>query len=143
MLPAYARLQYYYAQFHSILQYGILVWGTLIKQNERNQLAKLQKRMIRTMTDSTYRAHTDPLFKRLSILKLDDIIKLELLKFTFKLKQKSIPNPILDLFVFNNNNTRNSNLPLIEKHKLKKYNDSFLCKSLNGWHELTQDCKKY
>ena len=42
--------------------------------------------------------HTDPLFKKIKILKMKDIIQLELLNFGYGIDHKILPQPILDLF---------------------------------------------
>ena len=42
--------------------------------------------------------HTDPSFKKFKLLKMKDIIQLELLKFGYEIDHKSHPQPILDLF---------------------------------------------
>ena len=46
-------------------------------------LYKLQKRIIRIITKSPYKAHTTPLFKKLNKLKINDICKLEIAKKCF------------------------------------------------------------
>jgi len=53
---------------------------------------KLQKRAIRIITFSPYRCHTEPLFKNMSILRLDDIFKLCKLKFAFNYSHNLVPN---------------------------------------------------
>ena len=73
------------------MNYGILCWGHEIKGT-----FLLQKRAIRIITNSKYNAHTDPLFKRLSLLKLKDIHHLETLKFCYKLKNAMLP-PYFDV----------------------------------------------
>ena len=35
----------YFAQIQSVLSYGIVVWGTLIKESDLNTLQKIQKQM--------------------------------------------------------------------------------------------------
>ena len=52
------------------LNYGILVWGQNYKR-----MFKLQKRVMRIITCSKYNAHSEPLFKELNLLKLDDFRK--------------------------------------------------------------------
>ena len=54
------------------LFYGILLWGY-----STSRLLKLQKKTIRTITCSRCNAHTDPIFKQLTFLKLDDIYQLQ------------------------------------------------------------------
>ena len=48
--------------------YGILAWG-----NDCQRITTLQNKCIRTITNSTYNDHTDPLFSKLKLLKLTDI----------------------------------------------------------------------
>ena len=61
----------YFSLFDSHLIYGISVWG-LAKTSLTNNFFKLQKRAIRIISKSDYLAHTDPLFKKLSILESHD-----------------------------------------------------------------------
>ena len=68
------------------LSYVILAWGTCSKS-----VYKLQKKAVRVITNSHFIAHTEPLFKKLSILKLDDIFKLQVLKFYFNYRHNSVP----------------------------------------------------
>ena len=69
------------------LNYGILVWGQNYKR-----IFKLQKRVMRIITCSKYNAHSEPLFKELKLLKLEDIRKLQELKFYYKLVHKQLPS---------------------------------------------------
>jgi len=61
------------------IQYSLLAWG-----NKSKRVFKLQKRAVRLITCSKYNAHTEPLFKSLNLLKLDDIMILKTLKFYYK-----------------------------------------------------------
>ena len=70
----------------SSLNYGILVWGY-----NTNKLSKLHKRADRVICKSKFNAHTDPLFQNLQILKIEDLHKLNVLKFYYKLIHKKIP----------------------------------------------------
>ena len=68
------------------INYGILVWGSNLKRIE-----KVQKTAIRVITNAKYNAHTEPLFKKLSILKIHDIYKVCCLKFFYKYEHKQLP----------------------------------------------------
>ena len=78
------------------LTYSILAWGF-----DLDRLTKLQKRSIRTITCSKYNAHTDPLFKKLNLLKLADIFTVNLLKFYFKFVKKTLPGYFTSSIVIN------------------------------------------
>ena len=75
-LPTETLLVIYNSLVLSHLLYGVLLWGL-----KSNRLMKLQKRAIRIITKSKYNSHTNPLFKQLSLLKLDDILHLQEWKF--------------------------------------------------------------
>ena len=77
----------------SHLHYGILCWGF-----HGNKLFKLQKKAVRIIGKEKYNAHTDPIFKRLKILKIEDIFKVQCLKFYFKLANKTLPSYFLSNF---------------------------------------------
>ena len=56
-----------------------------------NSSGKLQKKAIRLITNSKYIAHTNPLFKRLQMLKIVDIFKIRVLKFYYNLYNGLLP----------------------------------------------------
>ena len=65
--------------FNIAFQYGIrltLPYPTLLRR-----LVLLQKRIVRIISKNGFDAHTDPLFKNIMILKLEDIYSLHLEKF--------------------------------------------------------------
>ena len=68
-------LQLYYSLIYPYLTYGLILWGNTYVTN-LNPLVTLQKRVVRIITFSHYDAHTSPLFKELSIIKLLDLIPL-------------------------------------------------------------------
>ena len=76
----------YCSMVNSHLNYGILVWGY-----QCYRLEKIQKRIIRTITVSKYNAHTEPLFKLLGLLKIQDMLDLSSLKFYYKYRRDNLP----------------------------------------------------
>ena len=70
----------------SNLTYSMLVWGSNI-----NRLIKLQKRAIRIVSLQKSKSHTEPIFKELNLLKLQDILTLQHLKFYYKFRHNNIP----------------------------------------------------
>ena len=65
----------------SHLNSNITAWGFA-----SHKLCRLQKRALRLITDSRYNAHTQPLFKALGTLTLDDTFKMQcLFHFTINL----------------------------------------------------------
>ena len=93
------------------LSYGILTWGYKNTQS----ILKLQKKAVRIIAKAKFNAHSDPLFKDLCLLKIEDILKLQELKLYYKLKHNLLPRylsteiftPLTDIHPYN---TRRSHL---------------------------------
>ena len=58
------------------LYYATLAWGF-----NNTRIFKLQKRAVRLICKTKYNEHTDPLLKKLSLLKMPDIFTLQCTKF--------------------------------------------------------------
>ncbi len=68
------------------------------QQDLQGKIKKLQKRTVRCTSHSHFLEHTMPLFSKLHILQLDDIVELYILKQMHVYYIKHSPNPIVDLF---------------------------------------------
>lgn len=66
---------------HSILKYGIILWG---QAPEAKQTFKIQKRIIRTITNTKRTESCRPHFKKLNILPLPCIFIYEVIMFVKK-----------------------------------------------------------
>ena len=66
----------------------ILVWGSTYPTHLR-RLVLLQNCIVIVISKKGFEAHTDPLFKNLMILKLEDIYSLHLGKIMFSFKNNS------------------------------------------------------
>ena len=85
----------------SHLHYGILCWGFQCKG-----LFTVQKKAIRIVCKAKYNAHTDRLFKKLNLLKVEDIFKIQCLKFYYRLCKNKLPH----YFSLNFRFTRNADV---------------------------------
>ena len=75
------------------IHYGILLWGTKL-----DCINKIQKKAVRIISNSNYIAHSEPLLKELSLLNVEDIFNLKLLKFYYNLSYNLLPTyPTLNL----------------------------------------------
>ena len=95
IFPEEILITLYNSLIASHLNYGILAWIMAA-----TRLEKLQKKAICLITNSKYIAHTNPLFKRLQLLKIVDIFKLRVLKFYYNLYNGLLPvyfNVFLDI----------------------------------------------
>jgi hypothetical protein len=56
---------FYFAYFHSVMEYGIIFWGN---SKERKRVFQLQKKIFKIMTGSGYRNYCKPPFHSFEIL---------------------------------------------------------------------------
>ena len=96
--------------FHSHLQYSLINWGRAYKSHYHN-LVILQNKILRASLFLAMHHPTNLLYTKFGVLKLDDMIKMELAKFMFKFNNKMLPNS------FNNNFLR------LDKIHLKLWKD--------------------
>ena len=85
-LPTYTKLQIYNSLILPHCYYGILAWGF-----EMNRIYKIQKASIRSITNSKYNAHTEPLFKQLKLLKVEDIFTIQQYKLYHRFISNNLP----------------------------------------------------
>ena len=81
--------------FESHLHFGSIVWGCA-KPNILNKIEILQKKAIRHVCNLKYNSHTSEYFKKLSYLKLYDLISFNQAIFMHKYTNNKLP------FSFNN-----------------------------------------
>ena len=84
------------------ITYCNIIWGNC-SISKINQIYRLQKKAVRICTNSSYLAHTNPLFHQLKILKVHDINILQTSIFMFKYTKNVLPPIFNDLFTYNRN----------------------------------------
>ena len=72
----------YFALFQSQISYGLMAWGTACN-DLIEKLFLLQKRAVRIISDVGFNDHTQPLFKKLSILNIRDVLKHQIASFMY------------------------------------------------------------
>ena len=100
------------------------------------------KRAIRCINILYYNAHTEPLFIRNKILKLDDLYKFELSKFMFDCTNCFLPTTILEHFTTNAtihaHHTRQRNIPHVTQTFGTISKRAVTNKGPNIWTEIPQ-----
>ena len=95
--------------FHSQIQYSLINWGRAAKSHN-HKLLVLQNKILRACLFRTRRYETNLLYSRFRVLKLEDMIKMELAKFMFKYSNNMLPNSFNNHFIklenIHNYNTR-------------------------------------
>ena len=100
-------LTLYYSIVYPHIEYCNVVWASTYKQNLR-RINLLQKQASRILNKCKFDAHTDPLFKKCSILKLHDIFFSQVGKFMYSCRNGLLPEKFHHMFQ-QNNQTRSYN----------------------------------
>jgi hypothetical protein len=112
----------YFAMVHSHIVYCINVFSCA-NITTLSPLKIKQKEAIRIVCNAGYRDHTGPLFKRLGILPLDDLIKYSQLKFMHDYFHRKLPLSFNETWIQNRNRNpelalRNANNLYVPAHHL-------------------------
>ena len=90
VVPRNVLLMLYYTMIYPYLTYCTIVWGSA-NSSVLNHIVILQKRAIRLILNSHYRASSSALFYALKLLKVPDIVNFQTMHFMFKLKNNLLP----------------------------------------------------
>ena len=96
-LPMKIRLSIYNSLVRPYLEYGIVAWGG-IRNSKLKPLILAQKKAIRNVAGLSSRAHSDPLFASLNILKLCDLFRYNCALFMHKFRNGLQPNSFANMF---------------------------------------------
>lgn len=146
VVPKSALLTLYNSLIYSHLLYGITAWGSASNYIIR-PLILLQKRIVRTLGGArSFIDHTNPMFKNLQVLKLNDIYKLQVAVNMHKVFYRNMPTLIMESFTDNqiehNYLTRQSPFYLSpSNYSLEGSRKSLSFKGPNLWNELNDDIK--
>ena len=99
-LSCKTKLMLYYTLIYPYITYCNSSWSSTYVSN-LNRIYYLQKRAVRAITNSDYRAHTAPLFSKLEILDIFQVNTLEIAKFMFRFHNDLLPPLFLNLFMTN------------------------------------------
>ena len=112
----------YYAHFYSHNKYGITVWGNMAKKSQLNNIYSIQKTCIKSICNQPKSSSILGLLKRHRLLKVEDLVELELGKFGYKLGKNLLPKPLKTLMESKGGikshryPTRNKRIPNIQRH---------------------------
>ena len=90
ILQANILLTMYNALIMPHFNYCLLAWGSNIKAGHKLHL--LQKKALRIIDSSHYIAHTEPICKKLQVVKLTDMFRISAWKFYYKLSNNLLPS---------------------------------------------------
>ena len=143
----------YYTEIFSHIKYGIGIWGLMTSQTLWAKLQKSQTECLKIILNKNS-LWTDA--KKLGILNINKLIKLELNKLGNRLTNHLLPSELVQCMSTDQNkkslnkthgySTRNKAVPNNPRPTTKLYQSSFLCRSLSEYQSFlvaTSDCKHY
>ena len=94
-IPIKTRKNIYNALVRSHLDFGVLSWSNALP-GKLKRITGIQKKCIRSVAGKDFRSHTDPLYKKLGILKFIDLIYYNQITFMHKLYLGKQPTSFKD-----------------------------------------------
>ena len=148
LLSAHAKKMVYFAQIHSILLYGILMWGNMIQKSDLSKLQKLQNRCVQTIHPNM---QIEKIYKNLRILTITKMVKLENCKLWYKFYKQILPTKLQNIMSVGSSSetlVKSHNYNTHRKGELNSqratsigYRKSFLIKGLYDFSSLPQIIK--
>ena len=114
-------LMLYYAMIHPHINYCLNIYSCANKTT-LNKLRLKQKEAIRIVSNSGYRDHTEPLFRRLNVLPLDKLISFSALNFMHSFKFNILPISFAETWVTNRMRNPERNLRNAEDFYIPSHN---------------------
>ena len=144
-LPLKIRKTIYYSLFDSHLNFGNLLWGCCSVKS-LNKIENLQKKCIRNVALQKYSSHTEPIFKKLDIMKFSDKLSLCQAQFVHQYRHKKLPPSFDGMFteITEDNllSTRHNDYNFVNLPAIKKYLEQFpIKKLLSNWNFLSLELK--
>ena len=97
-LSSKTKVTLYYALIYPYITYCNSTWSSTYVSN-LNRIFYLQKRVVRAIVNSDYRAHSAPLFAKLGILDIFQVNSFQIAKFMFCHQNQLLPPMFLNLFL--------------------------------------------
>ena len=133
-VPLYTMKMLYYALVFPYVNYCNVIWGNTFASH-LYPLNVLQKKVVRIIHNKSYFHHTNELFLKSCILKLDDIYKLNTASYMYKL------NDFTPYLRIHNHATRSRNLLLPSFHRLTSSRKSISFNGPNIWNTIPPEIK--
>ena len=137
----------YYSLVYPYLIYGLVAWGNTYSSSI-NPLYILQTKVVRLMTFSIFYEHSNPLFIKLGILKLHDLVFYHNAIFMYDFHNDSLPETF-NTFFFPVNQRYNYNTRLASRSSYslphirtnyEKFNIRY--SGVKVWNEIDDETKK-
>ena len=128
-LPKNCLLTLYYSLIYPHFNYCIIIWGCASK-TLMNNLLVLQKRAVRIIDKTNYyKCHTDPIYKKINLLKVVDVYILSCLLFLYKYKFNLLPEVCKCLLTLNADNNVTYNFRNVYNFFIPPHRTSYYVKN--------------
>ena len=84
----------YYAHVYSHIKYGITAWGSMSRRSQLSSIYGIQKSCIKLICKQPKATNILELLKRHKLLKIEDIVELEMGKFRYRLANNILLSPL-------------------------------------------------
>ena len=88
----------YYCLIYPFISYGNIVWASTYKTSV-NSIFLSQKKIVRSVTNSSWDAHSAPLFRNLELLSIYDVNTLQIGTFVFQFFNNLLPSSFNSFFI--------------------------------------------
>ena len=130
-MPEFTLKTLYHDHVSSVLNYCNKIWANTY-QTHLNPIVILQKRIVRTLTNSDFLAHTQPLFHQLNILPINKLRQYDLVLYFHKNRNSLLTH----LQSHHTYLTRNRDRPRPIPHTRSLFEHSFVYQSPKLWNNL-------
>ena len=134
----------YYSFAYPYFIYCNHVWGNTFKTS-LEKMVLVQKKLIRIITCSPYRAHTGPLLFANRIMTLSDINVYMTGIFMYQWAHKNIPNIFQNFFhtnrAFHSHDTRHANDLCVPNHRIEIRKCSMKVHGVQVWNDIPDEIK--
>ena len=137
----------YHSLVYPYYTYCNLIWGSA-PSSHINSLVILQKKCIRIISKTGYLEHTEPLFKELKLLNVDQIYKYNCAKFIYCITNHIKYPEFIDTLSKKKNsdihdhNTRSKNNLRPSSSRLHKFTNSFQYTGIETWNSLPKNIQE-
>ena len=149
-LSKHALKVLYFAQLHSVLAYGIVMWGSLASQANLNKLQKIQNTCFRIIDNPVCKSLENS-YRDQKILNVSQTIDIELTKLWHKYQLNLLPPRLREVMSTDHQDknlakvhkyeTRQNNLINLPLAKHSRYQKSFLVEGLRLYNQLSHDIR--
>ena len=148
-LPQEALLNLYYSLIHSQLLYALSVWCATYK-TYLIKVKRLQKKAIRAVTKTKYTESITPHYKKLQILKLDDLFIFEITKLMYLFIHNKMPDRFkhyftysTDVFSYSTRNYKTNQSLYLTHYSTNRTQRSFKYLGVKIWNSIPQNIKQH